>query len=93
MTRIELWRTIAKGNREWRARDIANATDVFFDEISQRLADGGRVELRGFGSFSTHRLDARKARNPHTGESVDVPAKRVLRFKPGKDAFDRLKVE
>ena len=64
--------------------------DIFFGEISQRLADGGRVELRGFGAFSTRERDARKGRNPRTGDAVDVPAKRVPFFKPGKEMRHRL---
>lgn len=92
MTRSELWQALAKSNPEWRARDVANATDVFFEEISQRLADGGRVELRGFGVFSTHRLNARKGRKSRTGESVDVPTKRALHFKPSKEILGRLKI-
>ena len=62
----------------------------FFDEIAGRLAKGGRVELRGFGAFSTREREARKGRNPRTGESVDVPGKRVPFFKPGKEMRARL---
>lgn len=64
--------------------------DIFFEEIAQRLAEGGRVELRGFGTFSTRERDARTGRNPRTGETVDVPAKRVPYFKPGKEMRERL---
>ena len=51
---------------------------------------GGRVELRGFGAFSTRQRDARVGRNPRTGEAVDVDAKRVPYFKPGKEMRERL---
>ena len=83
---------LAKDNPELRAEDVERIVDVFFDEIAQRLADGGRVELRGFGAFSTRERDARKGRNPRTGESVEVPGKRVPFFKPGKEMRARLNV-
>jgi integration host factor subunit beta len=56
------------------------------------LAAGGRVELRGFGAFSTRGRDARVGRNPRTGETVSVKAKRVPYFKPGKEMRQRLNV-
>ena len=59
----------------------------------QRLAEGGRVELRGFGAFSTRAREPRKGRNPRTGEAVDVPAKRVPYFKPGKEMRARLNTD
>ena len=61
-----------------------------FDEIAERLAEGGRVELRGFGSFSTREREARTGRNPRTGKAVDVAAKRVPFFKPGKQVRNLL---
>ena len=90
MIRSELLQVLARDNPELRADDIERIVDVFFDEISQRLADGGRVELRGFGAFSTRERDPRKGRNPRTGEAVDVPGKKVPFFKPGKEMRDRL---
>lgn len=90
--RSELLLALAHDNPELRPDDIERIVDVFFDEIAQRLADGGRVELRGFGAFSTRERDARKGRNPRTGESVDVPGKRVPFFKPGKEMRAKLNV-
>ena len=90
MIRSELLQVLARDNPELRADDIERIVDVFFDEIAQRLADGGRVELRGFGAFSTRERDPRKGRNPRTGEAVDVPGKKVPFFKPGKEMRDRL---
>ena len=90
MIRSELLLALAKENPELRADDIERVVDVFFDEIAQRLAQGGRVELRGFGAFSTRERDARRGRNPRTGASVDVPGKRVPYFKPGKEIRQRL---
>ena len=93
MIRSELLQALAKENPELRSDDVERALDTFFDEITGRLAAGGRVELRGFGAFSTRERDARKGRNPRTGESVDVPGKRVPYFKPGKEMRARLNPE
>ena len=90
MIRSELLQQLAKENPGLRAEDVARAVDTFFDEIAARLSKGGRVELRGFGAFSTRERDARKGRNPRTGETVDVPGKRVPFFKPGKEMRARL---
>ena len=90
MIRSELLLALGRQNPELRADDIERIVDVFFDEIGQRLAQGGRVELRGFGAFSTRERDSRKGRNPRTGEAVDVSAKRVPFFKPGKEMRARL---
>lgn len=90
MIRSELLQALARENPELRAEDIERAVDTFFDEIAQSLASGGRVELRGFGAFSTRERDARKGRNPRTGESVEVPQKRVPYFKAGKEMRARL---
>jgi integration host factor subunit beta len=92
MIRSELLQALAKANPELRTDDVEKIVDVFFDEIAQRLADGGRVELRGFGAFSTRERDPRKGRNPRTGEAVDVPGKKVPFFKPGKEMRARLNV-
>lgn len=85
MIRSELLQALARENPELRADEVEQVVDIFFDEIGSRLAEGGRVELRGFGAFSTRDRGARKGRNPRTGEAVDVPAKKVPYFKPGKD--------
>ncbi|MBC2669918.1 integration host factor subunit beta [Novosphingobium piscinae] len=90
MIRSELLAALAKENPELRADEVERVVEVFFDEITQRLAEGGRVELRGFGAFSTRARDARKGRNPRTGETVEVPGKRVPYFKPGKEIRQRL---
>ena len=90
MIRSELLQILAKENPELRAEDVERALDTFFDEIAGRLGAGGRVELRGFGAFSTRKRDARKGRNPRTGASVDVSEKRVPYFKPGKEMRVRL---
>ncbi len=93
MIRSELLQALHKDNPELRAEEIEQVVDIFFDEISQRLAEGGRVELRGFGAFSTREREARQGRNPRTGEAVSVPAKRVPYFKAGKEMRRRLNGE
>ena len=85
MIRSELLQALAKENPDLRAEEVEQVLDTFFDEIAKRLAEGGRVELRGFGAFSTRERAARKGRNPRTGEAVEVPEKKVPYFKPGKD--------
>ncbi len=90
MIRSELLQALAKDNPELKAEDVESVVDTFFDEIAERLARGGRVELRGFGAFSTRQRDPRKGRNPRTGESVSVPGKNVPYFKPGKEMRARL---
>lgn len=90
MIRSELLQVLAKDNPELRSDEIEQVVDIFFEEIAQRLAEGGRVELRGFGAFSTREREARKGRNPRTGEAVDVQGKRVPYFKPGKEMRERL---
>ena len=92
MIRSELLQALAKENPELRIDDVERALDTFFDEISESLAVGGRVELRGFGAFSTRQREGRKGRNPRTGETVEVAEKRVPYFKPGKEMRQRLNV-
>jgi integration host factor subunit beta len=92
MIRSELLQALAKENPELRVEDVERAVDTFFDEVAESLAEGGRVELRGFGAFSTRQREARKGRNPRTGDTVSVPEKRVPYFKPGKEMRARLNV-
>ena len=90
MIRSELLQALSTDNPDLRPEEVEQVVDIFFEEITQRLAEGGRVELRGFGTFSTREREARTGRNPRTGETVDVPAKRVPYFKPGKEMRERL---
>lgn len=90
MIRSELLQVLHKDNPDLKAEEVEQVVDIFFDEITQRLAEGGRIELRGFGAFSTREREARVGRNPRTGETVDVPAKRVPYFKAGKEIRQRL---
>ena len=90
MIRSELLQALAKDNPELRPEEVEQVVDIFFDEIVERLAEGGRVELRGFGTFTTRQRESRTGRNPRTGEPVHVPSKRVPYFKPGKEMRERL---
>ena len=92
MIRSELVQMITDDNPELALRDVEAIVTTFFDEIVERLAQDGRVELRGFGAFSTRARDARTGRNPRTGEVVAVNAKRVPYFTPGKEMRARLNV-
>jgi integration host factor subunit beta len=84
---------LSRENPGLRTEEVEKVVDTFFDEIAQRLAQGGRVELRGFGAFSTRAREARQGRNPRTGASVSVPGKKVPYFKPGKEMRARLNAD
>ncbi len=93
MTKSELIQRLAERNPHLYMRDVEKIVDTIFDEITAALADGDRVELRGFGAFSVKERDARMGRNPRTGESVFVEAKRLPFFKTGKALRERLNGE
>jgi integration host factor subunit beta len=90
MIRSELVQLLSDANPGLSARDIDLIVSTFFDRIIDHLANGGRVELRGFGAFSTRSRDGRAGRNPRTGEIVPIDAKNVPHFKPGKEIRERL---
>ena len=90
MIRSELMQKLADENQGLTLQEVEKIVDLFFQEIIDRLAAGGRVELRGFGAFTTRSREARTGRNPRTGEAVSVSAKRVPYFKPGKEMRERL---
>ena len=90
MTKSELVQKLAARNPHLYLRDVERIVDTFFDEISDALVRGDRIELRGFGAFSVKHREQRTGRNPRTGEQVDVPAKRLPFFKTGKALRDRL---
>lgn len=93
MTKSELIRALADENPNLYLSDIEQIVDAIFDEIMDALARGDRVELRGFGTFSVKEREARIGRNPRTGESVEVPAKKMPFFKTGKLLRDRMNGE
>lgn len=90
MTKSELVQLLAEKNPHLYLRDVEKIVDTIFEEITKALVKGNRVELRGFGAFSIKQRAARTGRNPRTGESVSVEAKRLPFFKTGKALRDRL---
>jgi integration host factor subunit beta len=90
--RSELVQKLCDDHPDLTLKEVERVVTAFFDSIIEQLQAGGRVELRGFGAFSTRGRDARKGRNPRTGEAVDVSAKSVPYFKPGKEMRERLNV-
>ncbi len=90
MIKSQLIQKLADENPHLYQRDVERIVSSVFEEITDALSRGDRVELRGFGAFSVKHRDARVGRNPRTGESVEVPQKRVPFFKTGKDLRDRM---
>ena len=90
MTKSELILRIGELNPHLYHRDVERIVTTIFEEITNALAKRDRVELRGFGAFSVKQRDARKGRNPRTGETVAVDQKVVPFFKTGKELRDRL---
>ena len=93
MTKSELIAHLATANPHLRQPDVELIVATIFTEITTALARGDRVELRGFGAFSTKKRDPRTGRNPRTGESVEVAGKAVPYFKPGKEMRARLNTD
>lgn len=93
MIRSELIQRLAEENKDLTLGEVERIVELFFSEITQQLAKGGRVELRGFGAFTTRARDARTGRNPRTGETVAIHAKKVPFFKPGKEIRERLNAD
>jgi integration host factor subunit beta len=93
MIKSELVQEIAEKNPHLYQRDVENIVNAIFDEITQALARGDRVELRGFGAFSVKNRPARIGRNPRTGVSVQVDEKWVPFFKTGKELRERLNAD
>ena len=90
MTKSELIQRLADRNPHLYVRDVERIVNTIFDEITDALTAGDRVELRGFGAFSARQREARVGRNPRTGASVTVDAKQMPFFKCGKELRERL---
>jgi integration host factor subunit beta len=90
MTKSELIARLAERYPQLVARDADYAVKTILDAMAQTLADGHRIEIRGFGSFSLNRRPPRVGRNPKSGEKVMVPEKRVPHFKAGKELRERV---
>lgn len=91
MTKKEIVKTISEeiGLTQLKTKEIVQKT---FDAIVETLVADGRIELRNFGVFEVKKRAARKARNPRTGDKVDVPEKFVVTFKPGKEMEERVRL-
>ena len=89
MTKADLVEKVAEKTGLTRT-DVAVVVDFFLETVKKSLEGGHNIEIRGFGTFKVKLRKARKARNPRTGEPVDVAAKRVPYFKPGKEMRERL---
>ncbi|WP_048305771.1 integration host factor subunit beta [Halomonas sp. PR-M31] len=90
MTKSELIEQIAMRQPELSLKEVEAAVRIILDDITDALASGGRVEIRGFGSFSLHFREPRLGRNPKTGEAVDLEGKFVPHFKPGKELREQV---
>jgi len=84
MTKADLVERVAV-EAELTKKDAEQLVEIVLDSIIQSLNEGEKIELRGFGSFRIRERNSRKGRNPKTGAAVDIPAKRVAYFKPGKE--------
>ena len=84
MTKAELVEDVARA-AELTKKDAERLVEIVFESIIDTLNQGEKIELRGFGSFRVRERGARRGRNPKTGDPVDIPAKRVPYFKPGKE--------
>lgn len=90
VTKSELIEVIAKQQSHLAYRDVELAVKCMLEQMSQALASGERIEIRGFGSFSLHFRPPRMGRNPKTGDSVSLSGKYVPHFKPGKELRERV---
>jgi integration host factor subunit beta len=90
MTKSELIDVIAKDQNHLAYRDVELAVKCVLEQMSQALASGERIEIRGFGSFSLHYRPPRQGRNPKTGTTVALAGKYVPHFKPGKELRERV---
>ncbi len=92
MTKSELIERIVDRQSQLSVKDVELAIKTMLDHMAESLADGERIEIRGFGSFSLHYRSPRVGRNPKTGESVSLEGKYVPHFKPGKELRESVNV-
>ena len=90
MTKSELIEILAEKHPDLPLKEVEAAVKSIIDNMAETLASGERIEIRGFGSFSLHYRAPRVGRNPKTGESVELDAKYVPHFKPGKELRERV---
>ena len=90
MVKSKLVRALNEKSPELQIRDVDLALNCMLKQMADALAQGQRIEIRGFGSFDRHRRPPRIARNPKSGEAVNLPSKVVVHFKPGKEMRGRV---
>lgn len=90
MLKSELVRALNEKLPELQVKDVELALNCILRQLADALVQGERIEIRGFGSFNLHHRPPRVARNPKTGEAINLPAKVALHFKPGKEMRDRV---
>ena len=90
MTKSELIERVALRQTQLSFKDVELAVKAVIEQMSQTLATGERIEIRGFGSFSLHYREPRQGRNPKTGATVELSGKYVPHFKPGKEMRERV---
>ena len=90
IVKSKLLKQISKNYPNFLRKDLNKFTDIILNEIKNTLKRGERVELRGFGMFSTHVQKARISRNPKTGEKVSTPEKKTIHFKMAKELFKKI---
>ena len=90
MVKSQLVRVIHNKLPELQLSGVESAVNCLLKHMADALVQGKRVEIRGFGGFDLHHRSPRIARNPKTGETIKLPIKVVVHFKPGKDMKDRV---
>ena len=93
IVKSKLLKQLSKNWPNFLQKDLSKFTEIILSEIKQALKRGDRVELRGFGIFSTNTQKARISRNPKTGEKVNTPEKKTIHFKMSKEMFKKLNNE
>ena len=93
IVKSKLQKQLSKNYPNFLKKDLEKFTNIILNEIKKTLKRGERVELRGFGIFSTNIQKARISRNPKTGEKVNTPEKRIIHFKMSKDLFKKINNE
>lgn len=90
MNRSDLIQRLAEKNPNLPLSTVEEAVKTLLEQMTETLVAGDRIEIRGFGSFSTRAYGARQVRNPRTGEKLPMPARRLPHFKPGKPLRDEV---
>ena len=93
VTKLKLLKKLSGNYPNFLKKDLEKFTNIILDEIKLALKNGDRVELRGFGVFSTNIQKERISRNPKTGEKVNTPKKKTIHFKMAKELFKKLNNE